>query len=133
MPLIPAKTLHQLSWFMGGAVVTGALALPAHSNRWGCPLVLVAVYVSFITAPTNLTTIQIKKCTQANWDGTRSWASLFSTPPTVDANEESSETALAPAVFAAGVIAPKDHLDAYIDSGGAAATGMTVTLVVREA
>ena len=94
---------------------------------------ILGVYAVLKTAPSGLLTIDILKATQASIDtGTPVWTTIFTTKLTVDASELSSNTAAAAAALNGTQLwEPGDHLRVNLDSGVAAAAGLSVTTYLR--
>lgn len=103
---------------------------PWFANKSGRTMAFEDAYAVLKTQGSTATTITIEKCTQANIDGTQSWGSIFSTALTIDANEQSSNTAAAAHAFT-GSLAVSDHLRLNITGIGTSAAGITITLVLR--
>lgn len=88
-----------------------------------CPVnvTLSSVFISIRTSGGSTTTFDVHK------NGT----TIFSTRPTIDANEYSTATAATPSAFSAGknVFAAGDKIELFADSGPASITGAKMFLL----
>jgi hypothetical protein len=118
-------TLNVISWFIPGLPVSGDghawLKVPFKHT-------LISAYAVCKTQGSTLATFDIYRCSQANIDGTISWASIFSTPLTMDSSTQSSSTATTPVVIGSPTGAANDHYK--LDATGIAANMADVTVVL---
>lgn len=85
---------------------------------------IVGVRAVLRTAGTTATTIDIQK----SGDNGATFTSIFSTKPTIDANEKSTVTAATPAVLSTTTFSANDIFRCIVDSAGTNAADLTVTL-----
>lgn len=86
---------------------------------------LTSVYFSLGTSGSTISTYNVKKSSTPGVGGT----TIFSTRPTIDANEFSTATALTPAVITGGTIAINDTLTFFVDTQGTGSKSLKAWLV----
>lgn len=102
------------------AITTGAAKVTFYVTR---AFTLVSVFAGLSTQGTTGTTVDINK----------NGASIFSTPLTIDANEDTSLTAATPAVISTTAFVAGDKITVDIDAAGSGAKGLKVALLGKAA
>jgi hypothetical protein len=103
------------------SAITGSTSTPKVIYYCPAAVTLSSVFASLRTAGSTASTFDVHK------NGT----TIFSTRPTIDANEYSTATAATASVFSAGanVFAAGDKIELFVDTAGTGITGAKIFLL----
>lgn len=94
---------------------------------------IIDAYATCGTTGLSNTTIEIEKCSQADYDSTPSWESIFYSPLIIDSNKKSNRTSATPYVLKPTSIPVNvdDHFRLNMVGVGTGIKDITVELVVE--
>lgn len=123
-------TKRIVGWFMDGADTTGDILAYQPIAYGDGPYKLMSARVDYRTVTTGEATWDIQYCTSGDFATTPSWTSIFTTKPTVDSGEISSDIGATPLAFISANVPENARMRVLCDTPGGG-TGATISLVMR--